>query len=384
MDDQMVMDDQMLDQDQFQSYRALYVHIPFCKKRCAYCDFTTEAIESGDPRIESYMDSLIMKIRRYSRQEILGQLETVYIGGGTPSHIGNKELSRLIYTLSLSMHLTPEVECTMEANPESLTLPMVKDIFALGVTRLSMGVQSFDNEVLQTLGRIHSASQAVEAIKTAQVRFDNISIDLMCGIPGQSHQSFVDSVSKALALEIPHISIYPLSIEEETPFEKRISQGLTEDIDPDTQASMMQEAEELLFAAGYHRYEVASYARPGHECRHNKAYWTGVPYLGIGRGAVSMKQNDHQRIRFNEEGVIETLNRPQMLVEDLFLGMRMSEGVSKEYVERIDREIEGTLDTFESLIDDNLVYEDAGRLKPTEKGWLLGNVLYGRIYSLEP
>lgn len=382
MDNQITEDE--LEEDQFQPYRALYVHIPFCKNRCAYCDFTTEAIESGDSRIESYMDSLIMKIRRYSRQEMLGKLETVYIGGGTPSHIGNKELSRLIYTLSLSMHLTPEVECTMEANPESLTLPMVKDLFALGVTRLSMGVQSFDDAVLHTLGRIHSASQAVEAIKTAQVRFDNISIDLMCGIPGQTLQSFVDSVSQALALDIAHISIYPLTIEEGTPLEARVMQGLSEEVDPDVQAAMMQEAERLLLAAGYHRYEVASYARPGYECRHNKAYWTGVPYLGIGRGAVSMKQNDNQRIRFNEEGVIETLDRPQKLIEDLFLGMRMSEGVSKEYINYVDHEIQGTWDVFTSLVDDNLVYEEAGRLKPTEKGWLLGNILYGRIYNLEP
>lgn len=134
------------------AYEALYIHIPFCKSKCAYCDFASEAISADDPRIEAYIDELILSIRAASRADLLGDLKTVYIGGGTPTHIGNKQLSRLLYALSLSMHLTPEVECTLEVNPESLTEAMVKDLFALGVTRLSFGVQSFDDAVLQRLG----------------------------------------------------------------------------------------------------------------------------------------------------------------------------------------------------------------------------------------
>lgn len=168
-----------------QPYEALYIHIPFCKSKCAYCDFASEAISADDPRIEAYIDELILSIRAASRADLLGDLKTVYIGGGTPTHIGNKQLSRLLYALSLSMHLTPEVECTLEVNPESLTEAMVKDLFALGVTRLSFGVQSFDDAVLATLGRAHDAEQARKAIERAQLRFENISLDLMCGLLGR-------------------------------------------------------------------------------------------------------------------------------------------------------------------------------------------------------
>ena len=199
-----------------QPYEALYIHIPFCKSKCAYCDFASEAISADDPRIEAYIDELILSIRAASRADLLGDLKTVYIGGGTPTHIGNKQLSRLLYALSLSMHLTPEVECTLEVNPESLTEAMVKDLFALGVTRLSFGVQSFDDAVLATLGRAHDAEQARKAIERAQLRFENFSLDLMCGIPGQSIDSFRSSVEEALSLGVAHVSIYPLTIEEGT------------------------------------------------------------------------------------------------------------------------------------------------------------------------
>lgn len=373
-----------MEDELFQPFKALYIHIPFCKARCAYCDFKTEAIATYDPKIESYMDSLVMSIRRYSKQDLLGNIKTVYIGGGTPSYIGNRELSRLLYTLSLSMHLTPEVECTMEANPDSLTLPMVKDLFALGVTRLSIGVQSFDDSVLATLGRIHSSQQAVDVIRTAQTRFENISIDLMCGVPGQTRKSFIESLHKAIDLGVSHISIYPLTIEQGTQLERRIKQGLLEDIDNDNEALMMKDAETILFKEGFHRYEVASYARDGFECRHNKAYWTGIPYLGIGSGAVSMKQSEDTRIRFDEKGEIETLTRQQMLLEDLMLGMRMSCGVSRELIDRAAKEVDGVYGAFEQLIDQQLVLIEGNRYKPTEKGWLLGNVLYGTIYNLEP
>lgn len=154
-----------------QPYEALYIHIPFCKSKCAYCDFASEAISADDPRIEAYIDELILSIRATSRADLLGDLKTVYIGGGTPTHIGNKQLSRLLYALSLSMHLTPEVECTLEVNPESLTEAMVKDLFALGVTRLSFGVQSFDDAVLATLGRAHDAEQARKGDRACSVAF---------------------------------------------------------------------------------------------------------------------------------------------------------------------------------------------------------------------
>ena len=181
-------------------YKALYLHLPFCVKRCAYCDFATAAVPAGSPEIDAYVEDLSLQIRRKAKEGELGALETVYLGGGTPSHVGLSGLSMLLYTLSLSMHLTPEVECTMEANPESLTERMVRDIWALGVNRLSIGVQSFDDEVLRTLGRAHSSDDARRAVEAARTRFDNVSLDLMCGIPGQSAASFEAGVREAARL----------------------------------------------------------------------------------------------------------------------------------------------------------------------------------------
>ena len=369
-----------------EAYRALYIHIPFCKSKCAYCDFESSATTPGDPAIEAYIDQLVLAIRAASRADLLGQIDTVYIGGGTPTYIGNKELSRLLYGLSLSMHLTPEVECTLEANPESLTEAMVKDLFALGVTRLSIGVQSFDDEVLRTLGRAHDAAQARDAIELAKIRFTNFSIDLMCGLPGQTEESFRASLEEAVNLGVPHISIYPLTIEEGTSLRARMDAGTFEETEEelaDRAAEMMLMAEHFLESKGFHRYEVASYALPGFECRHNKAYWTGKPYLGIGSAAVTMKQNDEVRIRLCQEEVQEALDRPQREIEDLMLGMRMAEGVSLEAVQKTDQLVPGTLATFRDLEREGYVCEDKGRFKPTEKGWLWGNHLYGRILDLE-
>lgn len=368
-----------------QPYEALYIHIPFCKSKCAYCDFASEAISADDPRIEAYIDELILSIRAASRADLLGDLKTVYIGGGTPTHIGNKQLSRLLYALSLSMHLTPEVECTLEVNPESLTEAMVKDLFALGVTRLSFGVQSFDDAVLATLGRAHDAEQARKAIELAQLRFKNISLDLMCGIPGQSIDSFRSSVEEALSLGVAHVSIYPLTIEEGTRLRDLMDRSAfveSEDVLSDAAAEMMVCAEELLVAHGFHRYEVASYARAGFECEHNKMYWTGKPYLGIGHAAVSMKQNDASRVRFSDGHVQEVLTHEQVLVEDLMLGMRMGRGVSAEKVQAVDALVPNTRSAFATLEEKGLVLERAGSFVPSEKGWLYGNEIFATLLDL--
>ncbi len=368
-----------------QPYEALYIHIPFCKSKCAYCDFASEAVSADDPRIEAYIDELILSIRAASRADLLGDLKTVYIGGGTPTHIGNKQLSRLLYALSLSMHLTPEVECTLEVNPESLTEAMVKDLFALGVTRLSFGVQSFDDAVLATLGRAHDASQARKAIELAQVRFENISLDLMCGIPGQSIDSFRSSVEEALSLGVTHMSIYPLTIEEGTRLRDLMDSSAfveSEEALSDAAAEMMVCAEELLDAHGFHRYEVASYAREGFECEHNKMYWTGKSYLGIGHAAVSMKQNDASRVRFSDGHVQEVLTHGQALVEDLMLGMRMSRGVSAEKVQAVEALVPNTRSAFATLEEKGLVAKRAGRFVPSEKGWLYGNEIFATLLEL--
>lgn len=365
-------------------YKALYLHLPFCVKRCAYCDFATAAVPAGAPEIEAYVEELSLQIRRKAKEGELGAVETVYLGGGTPSHVGLAGLSMLLYTLSLSMHLTPEVECTMEANPESLTERMVRDIWALGVNRLSIGVQSFDDEVLRTLGRAHSSDDARRAVEAARTRFENVSLDLMCGIPGQSAESFEASVREAVRLGATHVSVYPLTVEPHTPFDAAVLAGELEEPDDDVEAAHMEIAARVLAEEGFERYEVASYARPGFRCRHNIAYWTGVPYLGLGRSAATMTQNAERRMRVKDGQVTDDLDARQMAAEDLMLGMRMTDGVSDGRVARAAELLPQAPATLAALEERGLVLHAGGRWRPTEQGWICGNELYGELFDLAP
>ena len=365
-------------------YKALYIHLPFCKHRCAYCDFATSAVAADSPEIDDYVDGLVLQIRRKAKEGELAAIETVYIGGGTPSYVGQARLSKLLYALGVSMELSPEVECSMEANPESITPQLIRDIYALGVNRLSIGVQSFDDELLRTLDRVHDGARAAEAVSMARERFDNVSVDLMCGVPGQTPEMFQESLQRAVDLGVSHVSVYPLTIEDHTPFRRMVDAGRIEDVDDDKEALMMAMAPNVLTPAGFHRYEVASYAREGFECRHNIAYWTGVPYLGLGTSAVTMTQNASRRMRVQDGSVQDDLDRRQMCAEDLMMKMRMTRGVSNEELMEAAVLLPGALDAFNSLVRDNLVERSDGRWKPTFGGWLLGNELYGRIYDLAP
>ncbi len=366
-------------------YKALYVHIPYCVKRCNYCDFTTRALPVDSPEIDEYIENLILAIRRASRQDELGAIETIYIGGGTPTYIGMKRLSSLLYGISMSVITTREgMEWTVEANPESLTERMVKDMWAMGVNRLSLGVQSFDDEILSLLGRAHDSHTALQAIKAAHERFENVSVDLMCGIPGQTDESFVASVRTAIEAGVTHVSVYPLAIENHTVFHNLVIAGDIEDPDEDTQARHMELAAKELESAGFARYEVASYAKPGFECKHNMAYWTGVPYIGFGTSAATMTQNDERRMRVQDNQVTDDLTRPQMEAEDLMLGMRMTKGVSLSRIEQAKPYLPKLESTLALLEEEGLVRTTDAAVVPTERGWLCGNELYGALLELAP
>ena len=363
-------------------YRALYIHIPFCASRCIYCDFTTRAVSRDDERMDTYVEDLCLQIRRLAKEGEFAGLRTIYIGGGTPTHLGLGRLTQLIYTLSLSINFEQIEEFTVEANPESLTETMVRDIWALGVNRLSLGVQSFDDGILTLLGRAHDAAGAITAIEAAKTRFENISIDLMCGIPTQTDAIFEASLRCAVELDIPHVSIYPLSVEDGTPLAKAIRRGRFPRIDDDDEARHMELASRILTEAGLVRYEVANYARPGFESRHNSAYWEGVPYLGLGTSAATMTQNSQRRMRKQDGYVTDDLNPAQMLAEDLMLAIRMSRGVTAERVEAAEETLPGACACFDELCELGLVRLESGSYVPTERGWLCGNELYGRIFDL--
>lgn len=267
-------------------YRALYLHIPFCRAKCLYCDFDSRALTGCalEEAIGAYCEGLSAQVDAHGNAGELSEVETVYVGGGTPSLLGGRLVGLVDYVRS---YCEP-VEFTCEANPESFALDLAQALRAAGVTRISLGVQSLNASELKAIGRVHSAEQAMLAIAQAKAAGFSTSCDVMCGLPGQTLDTFAETLRSLVTLNPDHVSVYPLQLEEGTPLARMEEAGEMEVPDEDFQAQCMDLAAEVLEEAGYERYEVASYAKPGHRCRHNIAYWTGKPYLGLGRSAASM------------------------------------------------------------------------------------------------
>ncbi len=418
-------------------FKALYIHIPFCTSRCAYCDFATAACHD-DVLMDAYVDVLCLQLRRASKAGLLGDVRTIYLGGGTPTHLGSRRLNSLAYMISLSVNLEQVVEYTVEANPESLTAAMVKDLYALGVNRLSIGVQSFDDAVLRVFGRPHNACDIALALACAKERAMSMSVDLICGAPGQSRESWRDSVKRAIDAGVGHVSIYPLTVEEGTPLAAMVEAGQWGGPSDDDEAAMMEDAQEILCAAGFARYEVASYAKPGCESKHNSAYWTGEPYLGLGAAAASMMSptlwaacTDAQlfgdpvadedlaaaqvlvadatdngddgacgssgRIRIqaaaDTAAYISSMGRPAWsadvmdarvaVLEDVMLAFRRSAGLDRGFAARALKAVPQLADVLRTLQEEGLVARAGdGSYVPTQRGWLMGNRVFGAIWDL--
>lgn len=405
-------------------FEALYLHIPFCKSKCAYCDFDSRAMGEGcalDEAVATYCDALAAQIDAHGRAGDLAEVQTVYIGGGTPSLLG----VRLVELVRRVLGYCDPVEFTCEANPESFTAELARSLRAAGVTRVSLGVQSLQADELRAIGRIHTAEQAVKAVALARQEGFSTSCDLMCGLPGQTLDAWRDTLKRVLLADPDHVSVYPLQLEEGTPLERLESAGKIEVPDEDFQAQCMDIAAELLHAHSYERYEVASYAKPGHRCQHNIAYWTGVPYLGIGRSAASMcaatgdvslllentfdgtpdsesdgtsdgaagrssANSSTARIRFTqlddagEEFDHEFLTPREAMAEDLMLACRMTDGIGPELLARAIRVIpaDELSASCDRAVEWNLAAWDNGALKPTHLGWLDGNKLFGIFWDL--
>lgn len=405
-------------------FEALYLHIPFCKSKCAYCDFDSRAMGEGcalDEAVATYCDALAAQIDAHGRAGDLAEVQTVYIGGGTPSLLG----VRLVELVRRVLGYCDPVEFTCEANPESFTAELARSLRAAGVTRVSLGVQSLQADELRVIGRIHSVEQALEAVALAKGAGFSTSCDLMCGLPGQTLDAWRDTLKRVLLADPDHVSVYPLQLEEGTPLERLEAAGKIEVPDEDFQAQCMDIAAELLHAHSYERYEVASYAKPRHRCQHNIAYWTGVPYLGLGRSAASMcaatgdvslllentfdgtpdsesdgtsdgaagrssANSSTARIRFTqlddagEEFDHEFLTLREAMAEDLMLACRMTDGIGPELLARAIRVIpaDELSAACDRAVEWNLAAWDNGSLKPTHLGWLDGNKLFGIFWDL--
>lgn len=396
---------------------ALYLHVPFCARKCAYCDFASRATRADDPVMTAYEAALERQLAEAGEAGLLDSCATAYIGGGTPTLLG-PSVAGLVRALS---EVAPRIgELTCEANPESLTDEVLDALADAGCTRLSIGVQSLHDDELRFLGRIHTAARARERVAAAVDHGFHVSCDVMCALEGQSAESFEETLRGLLACGIGHLSVYPLQIEEGTELDRRIGDDEPSWHDTSVQADLMARARTLLEAEGLQRYEVASYARRGRACAHNQAYWTGVPYLGLGTSASSMLTREgYLRLR----GVIPSLPEPgenvrrvrltctntaeqiardprlpslrfdlellderQAAAEDLMLGMRLAEGIGIGLLEHAraclgHQAVDEALEQCEAR---GLVERTGPSWKPTDQGWLLGNELYGEMWDLAP
>ena len=323
----------------------LYIHIPFCVRKCLYCDFLSFPV-GGEPAnlISSYCHALAQEIRASGNPSWL--VKSIFFGGGTPSLLEGDQMAALMETIRRCFRIDPAAEISLEANPGSLDRRRLEDCRRAGFNRLSMGLQSASDQALARLGRIHSLDQFLDNYEEARrCGFDNINIDIMSGLPGQSLEEYIRTLDLVTELRPEHISSYSLIVEEGTPLSRsdRLLRLLP---DEETDRRMYRETGQRLDRAGYRRYEISNYALPGRECRHNLGYWSGVPYLGLGLGAASylpVKGGGHCRFK-NTDEMADYLEQPFLPFEDrqdyavltpeeemeeyMFLGLRKREGVS--------------------------------------------------------
>jgi len=386
---------------------SLYVHIPFCRSKCAYCDFNSYA--GQEALIPAYVGALLQEAAAWSGVCASRTVATVYFGGGTPSLLPFAEMERLIEGLRQRFAVATEAEVSLEANPESVDLAYLRGLRTLGFNRLSLGVQSFDEEELRFLGRIHTAAGAAAAYDAARrAGFADVGLDLIFGLPEQRPSRWRRSLARALRLGPEHLSLYALTVEEGTPLARAMSEGKVQEPDEDAQAAMYTESEERLEAAGYEHFEISNWARPGHRCRHNLTYWETRPYLGLGAGAHSYLggcrfantplPKDYIKLvqasgppeegaggldlsRMPQVASLERLDEQTEMADTVILGLRLAEGVSlRRFRERFGVGLEERYaQEISELTAWGLLEVSAGRLRLTRRGRLLANEAFLRF-----
>ncbi|SDS21165.1 radical SAM family heme chaperone HemW [Gramella sp. MAR_2010_147] len=288
----------------------IYIHIPFCKQACHYCDFHF----STSTKKKSQLVEMLCKELEFRKGEIAPPIQTIYFGGGTPSLLNSEELDLIFKTISQNFEVSENAEITLEANPDDLTEEVIKMLNTSPVNRLSIGVQSFFEENLKLMNRAHNSEEALKSLELAKQYFDNISIDLIYGIPGQSNEQWKQNLQKALDLDIPHISSYALTVEPKTALKKFIEKGKIKPVKDEQYREQFDILVNTLSSNGFEHYEFSNYGKPGYHSQNNMAYWLGEPYLGIGPSAhsydgISRKWNISNNTLYNK--AIEAGNLPQ-------------------------------------------------------------------------
>ena len=319
----------------------LYVHIPFCESRCYYCDFYSSTFKGNREALLSAIQKELMDRKAYLKNE---PVRTLYFGGGTPSQLTIEELDKLLQTIFRQYDCQIE-ELTLEANPEDLSKDYLTALKQLGVNRLSIGIQSFDDADLKRINRRHTAQTAIDMVQLAQqVGFDNISIDLIYGLPDQTLEGWERNLQQAITLNVQHISAYSLTFEEGSLLTKMKARGEVKEVDEEVSLKMFQTLRKVLSAAGYLPYEISNFSRVGYESKHNSSYWNYVPYLGVGPSAHSFDgtsrrwnvANSRLYIQSLQEGnpyyEMETLDESTRYNEYVMTSLRKSVGIGKEMV----------------------------------------------------
>ncbi len=368
---------------------SLYVHIPFCRKKCRYCDFIS--FEETESVYKAYVDALRKELAYKKKEAMSGRLKTIFIGGGTPTVLPLVLFEKLLVAIKNHVDFEDDYEYTMEANPESLSAEQLALMKQYGVNRLSLGVQSFVPETLEFLGRAHCAQKAKEAfLKARAAGFSNISLDLIYGIPGESMDQWLDTLNQALALKPEHLSLYQLKIEEHTPLYQKYEVGLINEF-PDEQAEEVYQLNiKALLQAEYSHYEISNFAKPGYQSAHNLVYWNYQPYLAAGFGAVAFFGTHREEFAgsFTEYCNIqaftkdsfskEHLTKQEQICEYLIMNLRKTDGFALDDFEK--RYKESFLKTYrkqtEKMISQGLVVIEEKRVFLTSKGRLLGNLVF--------
>lgn len=359
--------------------RHLYIHVPFCKRRCSYCDFAVEAVKT--PPVDAWLEATLGELELVAEAEGWGRgpLDTLYVGGGTPSVLGPGAMERLLGGLERWFALDDGAEWTVEANPESFDQALARDWAAAGVNRVSLGAQSFQEAALQWMGRLHGPEGPGRAVAAARgAGLDNVSVDLIFALPDALERDWDQDLERALALEPDHVSLYGLTAEPGAPLGRWVRQGRARLPDEDGYGAEYLRAVERLTAAGFEHYEVSNFARPGRASRHNQAYWNGAAYLGLGTGAHSYvakrrwwntrdwaAYRDAVRDGRPPRDGMEQVDRRTDALERIWLGLRTRDGLS---LERLDA---GQRALAENWTDRGWAVVDGSRLRLTGSGWLL-------------
>ncbi|WP_341299821.1 radical SAM family heme chaperone HemW [Lysinibacillus sp. FSL H8-0500] len=372
--------------------RGVYIHIPFCHQICNYCDFNKFYFKHQpvDEYIEALGQEMALATAKYP--EHFRHIDTIFLGGGTPTALSPKQLDKLLTLIQTYIPMKSVTEFTSEANPDELSADKLQVLLDGGVNRLSMGVQSFDQELLQKIGRTHSNEHVYETIALAKkIGFQNISIDLMYGLPGQTMAQWKDSLEKGLALDLPHFSAYSLIVEPKTIFYNQYAKGKlhlpTEDLEADMYDVLMQQME----LHGLQQYEISNFAKSGFESGHNKIYWDNDEYAGFGAGAhgylAGVRYSNHGPLKKYMDAVLtgelpivqqHTVTQTEKREEQMFLGLRKTEGVvHKIYEEKFQAPMTVHYPTvIENLVAKGLLEHDHKGIRLTRKGRFVGNEVF--------